>query len=168
MKKIIILGIAVIIIIGTITIVSKTIGLVPETVNEGTAIEVPSDPIEFIKYSYGEDSQIFQCRVEEDFADYPGAYIEIILGVSPNNNLVNPTAHAMREDGVEFKTEMVTGAEEVEEYFRSTTPISLLPEDEYPQTTDIPYSDWEVCYNQMDIPEGVGSFSEGLNDDITR
>lgn len=168
MKKIIILVLAVVVIIGAITVVNKTMNYVPETANEGVAIEVPSDPVDFIKYSYGEDSDIYQCRVDLEMADYPEAYIEIVLGVSPNNNLVNPTANAMQEDGIIFKSEIATGAEEIEDYFRSHTPLDLLPEADYSQDNDIAYEEWETCYNQMEIPDGIGTFAEGLNDDITR
>ncbi len=138
--------------------------LQPETDLESSAEVVPTDPIEYIYYSFGEETEVYSCNQpiaidEEDIVDIDyelpfyidKAYVEIVFGVL-DDKMVGQRADLYVPDDVAPLTisnylKNPTGANDVLQYMFSNP--GLIPEDEYNPDNVVKYDDWQACVSQI-------------------
>lgn len=170
MKKIIIVVLLlVLVIIGGTTFIKKINIGVGETTNEGLYETVPSDPIEYIYYQFGEDTKVYTCQqpVEIDeanlIAPLPNSlekdnlFIKFVFGVTEDNYAVGQSAGLYGVDknlknntNIENHLNGPSGAQQVLTHSFSKT--ELISEDEYDLDNIIPYESWEACAKQISLP----------------
>ncbi len=168
MKKLIVaICILVLLIVSSSFIINKV--FISETENEQKYDTVPQDPVEYIKYTYGDNTQIYSCQVnvtlsqEELISELPPAidtnqiFIGFLFGVTQDNYAVGQKAgiygYDTKYDGnvsIENFLNGASGAEQV--LLNSFKETKLISADEYDDENIIPYDSWQTCASQINLP----------------
>lgn len=162
-KMIIVIAVVLLVVLG----IKYATGRDPmETADEKTNGDVvPSDPVEAIKYLYGENTKIYTCTVPVEFNQddyitdinelpFKDTFIQYVVGVTEENAAVGQQVGVYGVDKkmknnvtIENQLTAPSGALQVADYVEQQ--LSLLPEEEYDSENIVPYSSWKTCASQI-------------------